>query len=81
MDGRTDIELAALARKGDRDAFGQLAHRYQMITQRLAMRLIGEEASCRRAKPVTAKDSVIVNIGTFRLCQVFGLHFLTWRGR
>ena len=43
VEEKTDTELVALARQGDKDAFGQLAHRYQMITQRLAMRLIGQE--------------------------------------
>lgn len=43
MDERTDIELVALARKGNKDAFGLLAQRYQMIAQRFAMRLVAKE--------------------------------------
>ena len=43
MDERTDIELVVLARKGDKDAFGLLAQRYQMIAQRFAMRLVAKE--------------------------------------
>ena len=40
VDERTDIELVTLAREGDKDAFGLLAQRYQMIARRLAMRLV-----------------------------------------
>ncbi|HTY82219.1 MAG TPA: bifunctional nuclease domain-containing protein, partial [Dehalococcoidales bacterium] len=38
---KTDAELVTLARSGDKDAFGQLAERYQMMAQRLATRFIG----------------------------------------
>jgi RNA polymerase sigma factor (sigma-70 family) len=40
---RTDTELVALAREGDKDAFGLLTQRYQMTAQRLAMRLVARE--------------------------------------
>jgi len=43
VEERTDIELVALALKGDKDAFGLLAQRYQMIAQRFAMRLVAQE--------------------------------------
>jgi RNA polymerase sigma factor (sigma-70 family) len=36
----TDIDLVALARNGDKDAFGLLAERYQMMAHRFAMRLV-----------------------------------------
>ena len=42
---KTDIELIELARKGDKDAFGVLAQRYQMIAQRFAIRLAMDEES------------------------------------
>lgn len=45
MEEKTDIELIALARKGDKDAFGLLAQRYQMPMQRFALRLTGEVGS------------------------------------
>lgn len=43
MEEKTDIELVALARDGDKDAFGLLAQRYDMIARRFAVRLIGKE--------------------------------------
>jgi RNA polymerase sigma factor (sigma-70 family) len=43
MEERTDIELVALARQGDKDAFGLLAQRYQLIARRFAMRLVANE--------------------------------------
>jgi RNA polymerase sigma factor (sigma-70 family) len=42
MEEKTDIELVALARQGDKDAFGLLTQRYDVIARRFAMRLIGE---------------------------------------
>jgi len=42
---KTDIELIALARKGDKDAFGLLAQRYQIPMQSFALRLVAEEES------------------------------------
>ncbi|HEY32665.1 MAG TPA: sigma-70 family RNA polymerase sigma factor [Dehalococcoidia bacterium] len=43
MEERTDIELIELARQGDKDAFGLLLQRYQMIARRFAMRLVANE--------------------------------------
>jgi RNA polymerase sigma factor (sigma-70 family) len=40
---KKDTELVKLARRGDKDAFGVLAQRYQNITRRFALRLIGNE--------------------------------------
>ena len=37
MEKRTDGELVALARAGDKDAFGQLIERYQQMAQRVAL--------------------------------------------
>ncbi len=47
MEERTDIELVALARNGDKDAFGLLAQRYQMVARRFAMRLVANEDSAQ----------------------------------
>jgi RNA polymerase sigma factor (sigma-70 family) len=41
VEDRTDTELVALARRGDKDAFGVLAQRYQLIARRFAARLVG----------------------------------------
>ena len=41
MAEKTDIELVALARRGDKDAFGVLAQRYELIARRFAARLLG----------------------------------------
>lgn len=43
MEDKTDNELVALARKGDKDAFGLLAQRYQVIARRFALRFIRNE--------------------------------------
>ena len=43
MEERTDIELVTLARRGDKDAFGLLVKRYQMLALRFAMRLVAKE--------------------------------------
>ena len=43
MEEKTDIELVALARQGDKDAFGLLTQRYQVIARRFALRFIGNE--------------------------------------
>lgn len=40
---KTDTELVALARCGDKDAFGLLAERYQTVARRFALRLIRNE--------------------------------------
>jgi RNA polymerase sigma factor (sigma-70 family) len=42
-----DAGLVALAGKGDRDAFGELARRYQTMARRFAMRLIADEDMAR----------------------------------
>lgn len=47
MEERTDHELVALARNGDKDAFGVLAQRYQMTARRFAMRLVEKEDSAQ----------------------------------
>jgi RNA polymerase sigma factor (sigma-70 family) len=47
VEERTDIDLVALARNGDKDAFGLLAQRYQMTAQRFAMRLVAKEDSAQ----------------------------------
>ena len=40
---RTDRELVILARQGDREAFGCLIERYQMLARRIALRMSGAE--------------------------------------
>jgi len=40
---RTDAELVALARSGDKDAFGQLIERYQSMAKRIAMGMVANE--------------------------------------
>ena len=40
---RTDRELVILARQGDREAFGCLIERYQMLARRIALRMISVE--------------------------------------
>lgn len=40
---KTDSELVALARQGDKDAFGILTQRYQPYARRFALRLTGNE--------------------------------------
>jgi RNA polymerase sigma factor (sigma-70 family) len=43
VEEKTDSELVALARQGDKDAFGVLSQRYQPIARRFATRLVGGE--------------------------------------
>jgi len=43
MEEKTDTELVALARNGDKDAFGLLTQRYQLVARRFAQRFIGNE--------------------------------------
>jgi RNA polymerase sigma factor (sigma-70 family) len=43
VDERTDIELVTLARNGDKDAFGLLAERYQVMARCFAIRLVANE--------------------------------------
>jgi RNA polymerase sigma factor (sigma-70 family) len=40
MHEKTDAELVALARSGNKDAFGQLAERYQPMAERIAMGML-----------------------------------------
>jgi len=41
MEERTDASLVALARCGDKQAFGELIERYQAMAHILTMRLVG----------------------------------------
>jgi len=43
LENKSDVELVALARNGDKDAFGLLVRRYQLTAERLAMRLVARE--------------------------------------
>ena len=43
----TDVELVDLARGGDKDAFGELAQRYQSIARRFATRLTANNETAR----------------------------------
>lgn len=43
MENQTDAELAALARGGDKHAFGQLVVRYFEMARRIAMGMVGNE--------------------------------------
>ncbi len=43
MQEKSDNELIALATKGDKDAFGLLAQRYQAMAQRFAMRITSDK--------------------------------------
>ena len=40
MDHMSDADLVALARTGDRDAFGELAERHSPMARRVAYRMI-----------------------------------------
>ena len=40
LEERTDKELVILARQGDREAFGCLIERYQMLARRIALRMV-----------------------------------------
>src|SRR5437667_7605127 len=42
-----DAELVALARSGDKSAFGQLIERYQQMVKRIALRMIADEDIAR----------------------------------
>jgi len=44
---RTDAELVALARVGDKDAFGCLIERYERMVTRLASRMIANRSVAR----------------------------------
>jgi RNA polymerase sigma-70 factor (ECF subfamily) len=43
MDKQADAELVALARSGDKNAFGHLIERYQPMVQRLAWSMVANE--------------------------------------
>ena len=47
MDDRTDAELVALARFGDKDALGHLVERYQHMAKRVAMGVVAHEDIAR----------------------------------
>jgi len=65
LEERTDSELVALARNGDKNAFGLLAQRYQMPMQRFALRLTSEEESA----PDLAQEAMLqayLSLGSLR---------------
>ncbi len=43
MDQKTDAELVAQARRGDKEAFRQLVERYQQMVERIARKMVAEE--------------------------------------
>ena len=47
MTNTADTELVALARSGDKDAFGQLIERYQQMVKRIALGMIADEEIAR----------------------------------
>jgi RNA polymerase sigma factor (sigma-70 family) len=47
MTNKTDSELVALARSGDKDAFGQLIERYQQMVRRIALGMVAHEEIAR----------------------------------
>ncbi|SRR6266446_1585515 len=47
MTNNTDAELVALARMGDKDAFGQLIERHQQMVRRIALGLVADEEIAR----------------------------------
>ncbi|OGO19425.1 MAG: hypothetical protein A2Z15_06200, partial [Chloroflexi bacterium RBG_16_50_11] len=62
MAEKTDIELIALARNGDKNAFGLLAQRYQIPVQRFAMRLAaGEESAPDLAQETLLQAYLFLN--------------------
>ena len=44
---KSDAELVAMARRGDRDAFGDLIDRHQPMAQRIAMKIVGHQDMAR----------------------------------
>lgn len=51
MTNKTDAELVALARSGDKDAFGQLIERYQQMVRHIALGMVAhEEIACELAQ-------------------------------
>jgi len=47
MTNKADSELVALARSGDKDAFGQLIERYQQMVRRIALGMVSHEEIAR----------------------------------
>jgi RNA polymerase sigma factor (sigma-70 family) len=47
MTNKTDAELVALARSGDKDAFGQLIERYQQMVRHIALGMVAHEEIAR----------------------------------
>ena len=47
MTNKADSELVALARSGDKDAFGQLIERYQQMVSRIALGMVSHEEIAR----------------------------------
>jgi len=43
MGNKTDAELVALARSGEKDAFGELVERYEMMARRIAVGMVANE--------------------------------------
>jgi RNA polymerase sigma factor (sigma-70 family) len=85
LEERTDSELVALARNGDKNAFGLLAKRYQMPMQRFAMRLITEKESA----PDLAQEAMLqayLSLGKLRhparfKSWLYGIMLNVWRSR
>jgi RNA polymerase sigma factor (sigma-70 family) len=47
MRNKTDAELVALARSGEKDAFGELIERYEMMARRIAVGMVADEDIAR----------------------------------
>ena len=65
MEEKTDIELVVMARQGDKDAFGLLAERYQMLARRFAMRLVADDDAAQEL----AQESMLqayLSLGSLR---------------
>jgi RNA polymerase sigma factor (sigma-70 family) len=85
LEERTDSELVALARNGDKNAFGILAQRYQIPMQRFAMRLASDEESA----PDLAQEAMLqayLSLGSLRnparfKSWLYGIMLNVYRGR
>jgi RNA polymerase sigma factor (sigma-70 family) len=85
LEEKTDIELIALARHGDKNAFGLLAQRYQVPMQRFAMRLASGEESA----PDLAQETMLqayLSLGKLRHTArfkswLYGIMLNVYRGR
>jgi len=65
LEEKTDIELVVMARQGDKDAFGLLAERYQMLARRFAMRLVADDDAAQEL----AQESMLqayLSLGSLR---------------